>query len=212
MSKPKNARVYIIEGKHFYDFLWGDVGEDGSVYLGLTGTGRQTVEQITVGRDFNKGQEDMIFHPYFGPHKVSFHSSGRYTLSNLVEDKADVKYRLVAHGTPLTEIQSPTRMMDVIMPVAQLKLSNKSPADIYIELEGCFENCTHICCTVYCMSESELPTFGEGCVSIIRGSTWESKNAFVSGTKIWAFILHDAVSESTKLDRSLISINGAGTN
>jgi len=211
MSKPTNARVYIVESGNLYDFLWGDVGEDGSLYIGLTGTGRQSVKQITVGPDFDKELEEMTFHPYSGPHKISFHSTGRYTLSNLVKEKDNEEFRLVAHGKPLAEIQLPTRMMDVIIPVAQLKASNKSLADIYIELEADFQNCTHICCTVYCMAESEFPSFGKGCMSIIRGATWESKNAFVSGTKIWAFILHDAVNESTRLDHSLVSINGAGT-
>lgn len=210
MAKPTNARVYICENNTWYDFLWADTGDDGSVYFGLTGTGKQVVEQITVGSDFDKDIDRMVFHPYSGPHKISFHSSGKYTLANLIEN-GSAKNRLIVHGTPLADIKLPIRMMDIIIPVNQLKRTKKRLPNIYIELSAEIRMCTHVCCTVYCMQESTLSTFGEGCTSIIRGAKWESKNAFISGNNAWAFILHDAVDESTKKQYSLVSINGAGT-
>ena len=209
MAKPKNARVYIKEENDRYDFLWGDGGDDGSVYFGLTGKGRQTVRQIEAGRDYVQKVSQKIFHPYTGPHKISFHVSGQYTLANHVEDGVD-KNRLVAHGKPLLSISQPTRMMDIIVPTSQLKLTNKKLPESYIDLPADLQNNSHLCCTVFCMPENELLEFGENCTSIIRGSTWESKNAFASGRNAWAFILHNAVDESTKKDYSLISINGCG--
>jgi hypothetical protein len=210
MVKPTNTRIYIFDGDTRYDFLWGDAHDDGSVYFGLTGRGNQKVEQITVGSDYAKDANNMVFHPYVGPHKVSFHSSGMYTLSNYVEHGDDVK-RLVVHGIPLTEVIEPVRMMDVIVPKRHLRPTGKSLPNVYIDLKANLREQTHFCCTVFCMPISMLSTFGEDCVSIIRGATWESKNALTSGNNAWAFTLHDSVHQSMRKDYSLISINGCVT-
>ena len=102
-------------------------------------------------------------------------------------------------------------MMDIIVPIGLLKLTKKSLPDVYTDLEADFSNASHVCCTVYCMPLEKLETFGEGCAAIIRGTTWESKNAFSSDDNAWVFILHDAVHQTTKKDYCLISINGCGT-
>ena len=180
------------------------------MYFGLIGRGKQNVEQITVGSDFANDADDMVFPPYEGPHKISFHSTGRYTLSNCFEHGDDVK-RLVAHGIPLTEIVEPVRMMDVIVPKRHLRPTRKSLPNTYIDLKADLRGQTHICCTVFCMPANILSSFGEDCVSIIRGATWESKNALSSGNNAWAFTLHDSVHQSMRKDYSLIKINGCVT-
>jgi len=207
MSKPKSSRIYIRQNETVYDFLWGGVGEDDSVYFGLTGSGKQNVEEIIISDDQKNTYEYSKFHSYSGSHKISFHNSGWYVLQNIVEDKRE-ENRLVLKGTPINKIGSPIRMMDIILPVNQLTPTKKSVADVNIDLHADLETHSHIGCTLYCMNNSKFSNFSENYTSIIRGASWESINAFVSNDNTWAFVLHDAIHDSTKKNYSLIKIFG----
>jgi hypothetical protein len=160
----KSAKVFIRKDGELCEFMWTDLGPDGSVMMGLLGAVAEEVEYIHDALRGTTRKPDFVTQPSYGMHKISFHPSGRYKLMSKLGLGDDTLDRVTVDGPPLSEIVAPRRMLEIMLP-RSLPISNRTPreADIILTTQAGDEG--PLRCTVSCMSGAR------GGASVLPGGT-----------------------------------------
>ena len=53
MARPKSAKILIRKGQDIHDFMWANVMRDGSVILGVSYEGKESLE-VLFDKDFGE--------------------------------------------------------------------------------------------------------------------------------------------------------------
>jgi len=188
MKRPQSAKIYIKIKKNTYDFMWANIGPDGSVMMGFCGSGSEKVNFIL---DKKMGHTDAAaLHncETLERPKITFHKSGHYKLSTLVGLNAQSVDRGTISGTPLSEINEPRRMMEVLLPKSlQITMSRLEYRDIVLDASQFPER--PLRCTISCIASEHFHKIMESNSFFVDTSDYEFTRALENGEKVWAWTL-----------------------
>lgn len=130
MTSKTRIKIFIKKNEAFLDFMWADVTRDNSVIMGLYGSSfTSSVEKIfdntgilNPDKDFTSINSDENN----ANTKITFHVSGRYKFVQKI--KKVVTDRVTVKGVPFILITKPTRMLEIILPLA-IKESVTTPRE-----------------------------------------------------------------------------------
>ena len=207
MARPKSARVYIRVEDRLFDFMWANVGPDGTVLMGLGFEGEQQIE-LVIDRDLGELRPPNIQAPRLvRKPKISFHSSGHYKLDVQMGLDPNALDRSTVVGPRLEEITGPRRMLELLLP-AQLPIARECPSERDIVLDATTAPRTPLVCTVSCVSDARFPEMVAPNVRIVDNSDWEFTHGLTSGTHTWAWTLRTSPVHTEFSDRFIIHLLG----
>jgi len=208
MSRLKSNKILIKRGQELYQFMWANVGPDGSVLVGFPVKGKQQVvsvvdEKLGELRPPYIATEDVI-----GLFKISFHPSGQFKLMAKMGRKTNKIDRVTIDGPKLLDIYDPRRMIEVLLPKEFLFLPADKVTEGDIVLDTTSAPNIPLRCTVSCMSPIKLEEFVRIGRWFVDTSIWEFSNALQTEKHAWIWTLRASKNDKVYADRFYIMLIG----
>ena len=187
MSKPHSSKIFIRYNGELCDFMWANVGPDGTAMFCFVENGKHLIETIFDEKLGELRPGDFIEEKKLNNPKISFHPSGRYKLSTRVGLSSDSIDRCTIIGIPLKEISTPRRMMEVLL-LGLLKKASTEPTKRDIVLDGTDFKKGPLRVTLTCLGDEALqilPSF----VRVVNTSMCEFSDGLEFDSLIWLFTL-----------------------
>lgn len=188
MERPHSAKIYIKVKEQFCNFMWANVGPDGSIMMGFQDSGSEKLNFIL---DKNMGlveASDIQIHKSQGAPKVNFHKSGNYKLSTSIGRNPHCVDRCTIVGAPLSEIRETRRMMEILIP-KNLNLTDSQQQNRDITLDATKFPYRPLRCTISCMSPEKFDEIMTLNVFFVDTSEYEFTQALTDGRNIWTWTL-----------------------
>lgn len=206
-ARPKSAKIYVRVGDQTFDFMWANVGADGTVMMGFQFEGRQQIE-LVADRALGELRPPAIEAPHLvSKPKISFHSSGYYKLDvqmGLIPNAID---RSTVIGPPLREIVEPRRMAELLFPET-LPIAQACPTERDIVLDGTTAPRRPLICTISCMADEKFEEVVAPGVRVVDTSDWEFTHGLTSGTHTWTWTLRTSPGHAVYPNRFITGLLG----
>lgn len=207
MARPKSAKVYVRVGDRLFDFMWANIGPDGTVMMGFRFEGQQQVE-LVVDRCLGELRPPNIESPHHvSKPKISFHPSGHYKLDVQMGFNPCAIDRSTVIGPRLEEISAPRRMAELLFPET-LPVAETAPTDRDIVLDATTAPRRPLICTISCMSSAKFVEIVAPETKVVDTSDWEFTHALTSGPHTWAWTLRTSPGHSKFPNRFIIGLLG----
>lgn len=207
MSKSSHSKIFIVYGGNICDFMWANTTKDGTVIIGMTETGKSTTSVIWDSKLGELTPGAFIEAPPLENPKISFHPSGLYKMATRIGISANAIDRCTVVGKPLSEIDEPRRMMEVLIP-DRLRISEVKPTEHDIVLDATLFPKRPLRCTVSCMSATSFYNMINSHKRFVDTSDIESTGALETGSQIWTFTLRSSRNDTQVANIYHIMVQG----
>lgn len=208
MARPKSAKIYIKRGEKLYNFMWANVGPDGSVMLGFPFEGKEAVELVLDETLGELRPPAVVTNERVGHPKISFHSSGHFKLTAEMGKTLDAVDRATIEGPKLTDISGPRRMVELLIP-KMLPEATVKPNGLDIVLDATSSPEMPLRCTISCMGKGYLASSLEKSEKFVDTSLWEFTHALENDTHEWVWTLRGSRNDEIYPDRIGIFLFGS---
>lgn len=207
MARTKSSKIFIKLKDHLCDFMWANIGPDGSVMLGFFTKGDE--KTILILSDEGEIKASDIEHGKFLPNpKINFHKSGICKLTTQIGlTKGSIDRCSIIIGKPIEEIIEPKRMLEVLIP-KRLKVSNRSSSDRDIILDASNFPKKPLRCTVSCMDKSVFQGIVQSNRKFVDTSVFEFVHALEYKEQAWVFTLRVSKEDISAPENYLFFIPG----
>jgi len=208
MAKKKQRRVFLKDGAQLYKFMWADLTTDGSVVLGLSSAEKGEISDVFApiqgrlsGADLHRLEGDVAA-------KFTFHSSGIYKGEGRIGIDKSALDRPTITGLPLSEIQEPKKMIEILLPrlLCRAELDPREDDLVFI-----FNSDPQIPlrCAITCMSISKFHAISWDKIRILENSIWEKHDALASSTQAWVWTIGQCRSDRCIPPDFLVALLGS---
>jgi hypothetical protein len=104
MSRPKSSKILIKRGEEFFQFMWANLGPDGSILTGFPEKGKHQVVSVIDEKSGELRPPFVVTGDVVDRFKISFHPSGQYKLITKMGRTYDSIDRVTVVGPRLADI------------------------------------------------------------------------------------------------------------
>src|SRR5262249_7568510 len=131
MSKKKKCsnKIFLKFDNRIFNFMWVQMMKDASIMMGFSGGQLQELilKIFEDGRELDPHKDYKVYDSKMDSGgKITFHSSGWYKLTKNTKIGLDNEMdRVTVKGKKLSEIDEPTRMLEILIPSCLLLTTEK---------------------------------------------------------------------------------------
>ncbi|MEW6657089.1 MAG: hypothetical protein AB1424_00360 [Thermodesulfobacteriota bacterium] len=204
----KSNKILIKRGKEFYQFMWANLGHDGTVFIGFPGKGKHHIVSVIDDKIGEIQPHSIATEDFVGPFKISFHPSGQFKLMSKMGRQSDAIDRVTVEGPKLSDISEPRRMIEILLPqdFPILTVSQASMRDIVID--ATLAPNKPLRCTISCMPLIKLQEIVTSGNKFVDTSVWEAAHGLQAETHAWLWTLRVSKNDNIYSDRLYIFLMG----